>query len=92
MRIAHLKNQADLASEYQGLTVNRIAEDAGRCVTPSEQVVLAPAPATLDEEEDLAMAALACRLPARRYIRFGEQPSGRSPSAALAPSIDGEAV
>ncbi len=45
-----------LASNYQGLTVNRIAEE--RIVAPSDQVVLAPQPTTLDEDEDLAMAAL----------------------------------
>ena len=56
MRIAP-EDPGGLASEYQGLTVNRIAESRGQA-TPSEQVVLAPAPATLDEEEDLAMAEL----------------------------------
>lgn len=56
MRIAP-EDPGGLASDYQGLTVNRIAEDRVE-VAPSEQVVLAPAPATLDEEEDLAMAAL----------------------------------
>lgn len=55
MRVAP-DDPGGLASEYQGLTVNRIAEE--REDTPSQQVVLAPAPATLDEEEDLAMAAL----------------------------------
>lgn len=56
MRIAP-EDPGGLASEYQGLTVNRIAESRGQA-TPSEQVVLAPAPATLDEDEDLAMAEL----------------------------------
>lgn len=56
MRVAP-KDPGGLASEYQGLTVNRIAEDRVELVQ-SEQVVLAPAPATLDEEEDLAMADL----------------------------------
>lgn len=46
-----------LASEYQGLTVNRIAEERVEAA-PSQQVILAPAPATLDEGEDLAMAEL----------------------------------
>ena len=46
-----------LASEYQGLAVNSIAE--ARIEEPVEQVVLAPAPIALDEEEDLAMSALA---------------------------------
>ena len=55
MRVAP-EDPGGLASEYQGLTVNRIAEE--REETPSTQVVLAPAPATLDEEEDLAMAEL----------------------------------
>jgi hypothetical protein len=55
MRIAP-DDPGGLASEYQGLTVNRIAESGQ--ATPSDQVVLAPAPATLDEEEDLAMAEL----------------------------------
>lgn len=56
MRVAP-DDPGGLASEYQGLTVNRIAESNVEN-TPSEQVVLAPAPATLDEEEDLAMAEL----------------------------------
>lgn len=55
MRVAP-DDPGGLASEYQGLTVNRIAEE--REETLSDQVVLAPAPATLDEEEDLPMAAL----------------------------------
>ncbi len=46
-----------LASNYQGLTVNRIAEEQVE-VAPADQVVLAPQPTFLDEEEDLAMAAL----------------------------------
>lgn len=56
MRIAP-EDPGGIASEYQGLTVNRIAENRVD-EAPSEQVLLAPAPATLDEEEDLAMAAL----------------------------------
>ncbi|MEM6386874.1 MAG: SPOR domain-containing protein [Pseudomonadota bacterium] len=56
MRVAP-DDPGGLASEYQGLTVNRIAESRVE-VEPSEQVVLAPAPATLNEEEDLAMAEL----------------------------------
>ncbi len=56
MRIAP-EDPGGLASEYQGLTVNRIAEERTDVVA-SEQVVLAPAPATLNEEEDLAMAEL----------------------------------
>ena len=56
MRVAP-DDPGGLASEYQGLTVNRIAEERAE-VAPSEQVILAPAPATLDEGEDLAMAEL----------------------------------
>ncbi len=56
MRIAP-EDPGGLASDYQGLTVNRIAESRVEA-TPSEQVVLAPAPATLNEDEDLAMADL----------------------------------
>ncbi len=56
MRVAP-EDPGGLASEYQGLTVNRIAESNVQAA-PSEQVVLAPAPATLNEDEDLAMAEL----------------------------------
>ncbi len=56
MRIAP-EDPGGLASDYQGLTVNRIAESRVEA-TPSEQMVLAPAPATLNEDEDLAMADL----------------------------------
>ena len=56
MRVAP-EEPGGLASNYQGLTVNRIAEERVE-VTPSEQVVLAPEPVGLDAEEDLAMAAL----------------------------------
>ncbi|MDD9979044.1 MAG: SPOR domain-containing protein [Boseongicola sp.] len=45
------------ASAYQGLAVNRIAEE--RSETLVEQVVLAPAPAVLNEDEDLATSDLA---------------------------------
>ncbi len=44
------------ASEYQGLAVNRIAEQRVEDVV--DRVVLAPAPSTLNEEEDLPMAEL----------------------------------
>ena len=47
-----------LASEYQGLSVNRIAEERVE-ESLADRVVLAPAPAVLDEEEDLAAADLA---------------------------------
>ncbi|MEO0944661.1 MAG: SPOR domain-containing protein [Pseudomonadota bacterium] len=56
MRIAP-EDPGGLASNYQGLTVNRIAEERVD-VAPLERVVLAPAPATLDESEDLAMAEM----------------------------------
>ncbi|SMX22325.1 SPOR domain-containing protein [Boseongicola aestuarii] len=46
-----------LANDFQGLAVNRIAEERVSEVT--DRVVLAPAPATFDEDEDLAMAELA---------------------------------
>ena len=46
-----------LANDYQGLAVNRIAEE--RATELADRVVLAPAPATLNEDEDLAMADLA---------------------------------
>ena len=55
MRVAP-EEPGGLASNYQGLTVNRIAEE--RVVAPSDQVVLAPQPTTLNEDEDLAMAEL----------------------------------
>lgn len=56
MRVAP-EEPGGLASNYQGLTVNRIAEEQVE-VAPAEQVVLAPQPTILDEDEDLAMAAL----------------------------------
>ena len=46
-----------LANNFQGLAVNRIAEERGAELV--ERVVLAPAPATLDEDQDLATAELA---------------------------------
>jgi len=46
-----------LANDFQGLAVNRIAEERGTEL--ADRVVLAPAPATLNEDEDLAMADLA---------------------------------
>ena len=49
-----------LANGYQGLAVNRIAEE--RVEEVVQQVVLAPAPATLNEDEDVAMAELAPRV------------------------------
>ena len=56
MRVAPA-DPGGIASNYQGLTVNRIAEERADEVL-TEQVVLAPAPTTFDEGEDLAMAAL----------------------------------
>lgn len=56
MRIAP-EDPGGLANGYQGLTVNRIAEERVEAA-PSERVVLAPQPATLDESDDLAMAEL----------------------------------
>jgi hypothetical protein len=56
MRVAPA-DPGGVASEYQGLTVNRIAEQRVEEVL-TEQVVLAPQPTTLDEGEDLAMADL----------------------------------
>ena len=41
-----------LANNYQGLAVNRIAEE--RATELTDRVVLAPAPATLNEDEDFA--------------------------------------
>ena len=46
-----------LANDFQGLAVNRIAEE--RATELADRVVLAPAPATFNEDEDLAMADLA---------------------------------
>jgi hypothetical protein len=47
-----------LASEYQGLAVNRIAEERIE-EGMADRVVLAPQPSVLNEDEDLAMAELA---------------------------------
>lgn len=46
-----------LASKYQGLSVNRIAEERVED-NMADRVVLAPQPSVLNEEEDLAMADL----------------------------------
>ena len=56
MRVAPA-DPGGLASDYQGLSVNRIAEERGEA-SLADRVVLAPAPAELNEEEDVAMAAL----------------------------------
>lgn len=55
MRVAP-EDPGGLASEYQGLSVNRIAEERG-ADSLADRVVLAPAPDGLSEE-DVAMAAL----------------------------------
>ncbi len=56
MRVAP-DDPGGLASEYQGLAVNRIAEERVEDIVNS--VVLAPAPSTLNADEDLPMAQLA---------------------------------
>lgn len=56
MRVAP-ENPGGLASEYQGLSVNRIAEQKAPGVV--ERVVLAPPPVPLNPREDLPMGALA---------------------------------
>ena len=63
------------ASEYQGLAVNRIAEE--RVEEVVDRVVLAPAPSTLNAEEDLPMAALA---PAKPPEALPEVVLDQSPS------------
>lgn len=57
MRVAP-EDPGGLASEYQGLSVNRIAEERTDD-SMAERVVLAPQPNVLDEDEDLPMAELA---------------------------------
>ncbi|WP_413719801.1 SPOR domain-containing protein [Silicimonas sp. MF1-12-2] len=56
MRVAP-EDPGGLASEYQGLSVNRIAEERTE-ENLADRVVLAPQPSILNEEEDLAMAEL----------------------------------
>ena len=56
MRVAPA-DPGGLASEYQGLAVNRIAEERGE--ERVEQVILAPAPAELTADDDIAMAVSA---------------------------------
>ena len=56
MRVAP-EEPGGLASNYQGLTVNRIAEERVD-EAPSDRLVLAPEPTGLNAEEDLPMAAL----------------------------------
>ena len=50
MRVA-AEDPGGMASEYQGLAVNRIAEEREEELV--DRVVLAPAPAALNESEDL---------------------------------------
>jgi SPOR domain len=57
MRIAP-EEPGGLATEYQGLAVNRIAEERGE-TSMADRVVLAPEPTVLNEAEDLTMAELA---------------------------------
>lgn len=57
MRIAP-EEPGGQATEYQGLAVNRIAEERGE-TSMADRVVLAPEPTVLDEAEDLTMAELA---------------------------------
>ena len=56
MRVAP-EDPGGLASEYQGLSVNRIAEERVE-ESAAERVVLAPQPEVLVEDEDLTMAEL----------------------------------
>ncbi len=51
------ENPGGQATEYQGLSVNRIAEERIES-SMADRVVLAPQPSVLNEEEDLAMADL----------------------------------
>ena len=74
MRVAP-EDPGGLASAYQGLTVNRIAEERVD-IPPSERVVLAPQPATLDEGDDLAMADLPAVVQ--------PEPTARDPEATVA--------
>ncbi len=93
MRVAP-EEPGGLASEYQGLTVNRIAESNVQ-TTPSEQVVLAPAPATLNEEEDLAMAALPAVAPELQEETVLEQAAPTTDaigSATAEPSLLAETI
>ena len=61
------------AAEYQGLSVNRIAEERIDD-SMADRVVLAPQPTTLDEAEDLPMAELAPLIEATVDEAVGAQP------------------
>ena len=72
-----------VASEYQGLAVNRIAEE--RIEEPAaERVVLAPAPIALDEAEDVPVT-MAEAEDAQPLVEVGPAPS-------LAEALDAEAL
>ena len=91
MRVAPA-DPGGLASNYQGLTVNRIAEERVE-VAPSEQVVLAPQPTTLDEDEDLAMAALPAAEPeAEADAEVATSAATAVAGEALAPVATGNLV
>lgn len=63
-----------LASEYQGLSVNRIAEErVGEQM--ADRVVLAPQPSVLNEEEDLAMADLQPLIVAEPPVMVADMPA-----------------
>ena len=75
-----------LANDYQGLAVNRIAEE--RATELADRVVLAPAPATLNEDEDLAMADLAPALEeALAVVEVAPAPDLGEAVAAPAPAV-----
>ena len=72
MRIAP-EDPGGVASQYQGLSVNRIAEE--RVEEVPERIVLAPAPASLDEDEDLAMAELSAAEEELQIVAVDEAPA-----------------
>ncbi|MDA8585764.1 SPOR domain-containing protein [Rhodobacteraceae bacterium] len=74
MRVAP-EEPGGLASNYQGLTVNRIAEERVEAA-PSDQVTLAPQPTTMNEDEDLAMADLPPMVEAVTGEAITEVPGG----------------
>ena len=75
-----------LANDYQGLAVNRIAEE--RATELADRVVLAPAPATLNEDEDLAMADLAPAVEeALAVVEVAPAPDLGEAVAAPAPAV-----
>ena len=74
-----------VASEYQGLSVNRIAEE--RADVAPERVVLAPAPASLNEDEDLAMAEFSATEDEAALVSIDA-----APTFEAIPAIDGAAA